>query len=174
MNHRRSLLAPARPNRDSGAMRRLIGMAILALVIGCALGAGTASAASRGFKVMNNSDNDLTVLAAQTIVEPPCAGCAPVHFDIGFEGRPKDGSTLEPEAIDRWELKHWFNPFKQGPHYAAELIYKINGTPAAVVWNIYTYNYSNESNCELHGELSVILKFGCKAKGLNLEFHNAN
>jgi hypothetical protein len=174
MNHRRSLLAPAQPNRDSGAMRRLIGVAILALVIGCALAAGTASADSRGFKVTNNSNNDLTVIAAQRIVAPPCPGCTPVAFEMEFEGRPKDGSTLKPAAIDRWELKHWFSFFSQGPHYAAELIYKINGTPAVVVWKIYTYNYSNESTCELYGELPVIVKFGCKAQGLNLEFHNAN
>jgi len=175
MNHRRSILAPAQPNRDSGAMRWLIGMAILALVIGCALGAGTASAASRSFRVTNNSNNDLTVLAAQTIVEPPCPGCTPHAFEMEFEGRPKDGSTLKHTTwFQNWELKHWFNPFYPGPHYAAELIYKINGTPAAVVWDIYTYNFSNESTCELHGELPVIVKFGCKAEGLKLEFHDAN
>lgn len=139
----------------------------------CALAAGNASADSRGFKVTNNSDNDLTVLAAQRIVEPPCAGCAPVAFEMEFEGRPKDESTLRPTGIDDWELKYWFSLFSQGPHYAAELVYKINGTPAVVVWKIYTYNYSNESTCELHGELPVIVKFGCKAEGLKLEFHNA-
>jgi hypothetical protein len=90
-----------------------------------------------------------------------------------FEGRPRDGATLKPAGINAWELKYWFNPFRQRPGYAAELIYKINGTPAVVVWNIYTYNFSNESTCELHGELPVIVKFGCKAQGLNLEFYNA-
>jgi hypothetical protein len=64
--------------------------------------------------------------------------------------------------------------FSPGPHYAAELIYRINGTPAVVIWKIYTYNYSNESTCALYGELPIIVKFGCKAEGRSLEFHNAN
>lgn len=155
-------------------MRRLVGVAILVLVLGCALAAGTASADSRGFKVTNKSNNALTVLTAQRVVEAPCAGCAPVSFEMEFEGRPKDGATLKPAGTNAWELKYWFSLFNQGPHYAAEVIYKINGTPAAVVWNIYTYNFSNESTCELHGELPVIVKFGCKAQGLNLEFYDAS
>jgi hypothetical protein len=140
----------------------------------CALAAGTASADSRGFRVTNHSNNDLTVLAAQRIVEPPCAGCTPVAFEMDFEGRPKDESTLNPTGVDDWELKYWFGFFSQGPHYAAEVIYRIKGTPAVVIWKIYTYNYSNESTCELHGELPVIAKFECKAEGLSLEFHDAN
>jgi hypothetical protein len=147
---------------------------VFVAVFCCALAAGTASADSRGFKVTNSSNNDLTVLAAQHIVEPPCPGCTPVRFEMEFEGRPKDASTLKPAGIDDWELKYWFSIFNQGPHYAAEVIYQINGTPAVVIWKIYTYNYSNESTCQLYGELPVIFKFGCKAEGLNLEFHNAS
>jgi hypothetical protein len=147
---------------------------VLVLVFSCALAAGTARADSRGFKVTNNSNNDLTVLAAQRRVEPPCPGCTPVRFEMEFEGRPKDGSTLKPTGIDDWELKYWFSIFNQGPHYAAEVIYQIKGTPAVVIWNIYTYNYSNESTCQLYGELPVIAKFGCKAEGLNLQFLNAS
>ncbi|MBS1863136.1 MAG: hypothetical protein JSS68_15665 [Actinobacteria bacterium] len=158
----------------ASAVRRLVGMAILALALCSALAAGTASADSRGFKVRNNSNNELTVAAAQRIVEAPCAGCSPATYEMAFEGRPKDQSTLKPGAIDDWELKHWFSLFNQGPHYAAELVYKINGTPAVVIWKIYTYNYSNESTCELHGELPVIVKFGCKAEGLKLDFHDAS
>jgi hypothetical protein len=146
---------------------------LLVSVFVCALAAGTASADSRGFKVTNHSNNDLTVLAAQRIVEPPCAGCTPVAFEMEFEGRPKDESTLKPTGVDDWELKYWFSFFSQGPHYAAELIYRIKGTPAVVIWKIYTYNFSNESTCELYGELPVIVKFGCKAEGLSLEFHDA-
>jgi hypothetical protein len=147
---------------------------VLVSVFCCALAAGTASADSRGFKVTNNSNNDLTVVAAQHLVEPPCPGCNPARFEMEFEGRPKDASTLKPAGIDDWELKYWFSIFNQGPHYAAEVIYQINGTPAVVIWKIYTYNYSNESTCQLFGELPVIVKFGCKAEGLNLEFHNAS
>jgi hypothetical protein len=147
---------------------------LLVSVFVCARAAGTARADSRGFRVTNHSNNDLTVLAAQQIVEPPCAGCTPVAFEMEFEGRPKDESKLEPTGVDDWELKYWFGFFSQGPHYAAEVIYRIKGTPAVVIWKIYTYNYSNESTCELHGELPVISKFECKAEGLKLEFHDAN
>lgn len=171
---RRSTAAPkAAGPKGARAVRRLTAVTVLVLVLCGALAAGTASADSRGFKVTNDSTNDLTVLAAQHVVEAPCAGCAPAAFEMAFEGRPKDNSTLKPHGIDDWELKHWFSIFSQGPHYAAELIYKINGTPAVVVWKIYTYNFSNESTCELHGELPVIVKFGCKAEGLKLEFHDA-
>jgi hypothetical protein len=162
------------PRRFLSSKAITLATVMLVSVFVCALAAGTASADSRGFRVKNNSDNDLTVVAAQRIVESPCAGCAPTAFEMEFEGRPKDESKLEPTGVDDWELKYWFGFFSQGPHYAAEVIYKINGTPAAVIWKIYTYNYSNESTCALHGELPVISKFECKAEGLNLEFHNAS
>ncbi len=60
--------------------------------------AGTASAASRGFKLTNHSDHELNLVAVQKIVRPPCQGCIPLPYEMKFEGRPKDGSALKTGA----------------------------------------------------------------------------
>jgi hypothetical protein len=151
--------------------------AVLVSVLLCALGAGSASAASRGFKLTNASDHELKLVAVQRIVRSECSGCIPLPFAMEFEGRPKDGSTLKSGATHDWELKYGFG-ISQGPYYAAELIYDIAGgkvgTEPVVVFKIYTYAYSNESTCQLHGaDEEFVAGFECKAEGLKLTFRNA-
>jgi hypothetical protein len=156
---------------------KAIGLAtVLALVLLCVV-VSTASAASRGFKLTNHSDHELTLVAAQKIVRSPCQGCIPLPYEMKFEGRPKDGSALKTDAIDDWELEYSFGLPNQ-VQYAAELIYRINGgnlgTENAAVFKIYTYAYSNESTCKLTGgDKAFVARFDCKAEGLKLEFLNA-
>jgi hypothetical protein len=154
-------------------MRKLMGICVLILVLGCALAAGDAGAASRGFKLTNDSKSELTLLAVQHILGP-CSGCIPLPYDMEFEGRPKDKSSLKTGETADWELKHAFT-LSSNPNYAAELIYKIAGgatnTEETVVWKIYTYNFSNESTCHLYGaDEALLAKLECKAEGLKLEF----
>ncbi|MCW2978812.1 MAG: hypothetical protein JWO14_539 [Solirubrobacterales bacterium] len=148
---------------------------VLVLVLLCAA-AGTASASSRGFRLTNHSDHALKLLAVQHIV-PPCPGCIPLAYEMEFEGRPEEGAALKAGATHDWELEYGFG-LTQGPHYAAELVYRIDGgnlgTENVVVWKIYTYTYSNESTCQLFGgDKALLAKFECKAEGLTLDFLNA-
>ena len=65
-----------------------------------------------------------------------------------FEGRPKDGSSLQPGKSETWDLKYGFSIFG-GVQYAANFSYKVQGTDAVVDYNIYTYSTSNESSCKV-------------------------
>jgi hypothetical protein len=156
-------------------MRRLVGLMILATVLGGVFAAGPASAASRGFELQNKSSTDLVLIGAQVIVEAPrCTTCESEAIAMEFEGRPADGSTLKQGSVDDWELKYGFGFHWHVPQYAAELVYKIPGAPdtTVAIWKIYTYDTENESSCEMFGTESVLQKYNCVAQGLNLEFYD--
>jgi hypothetical protein len=148
---------------------------LVAVVLGCALAAsmlaaGTASAASRGFKLHNKSSVELKLIEAKAVPSFVCNShvhCVPSHYPIDFEGRPGDGSVLKPNGTDTWELKYKFSLFG-GTGYAANLWYKIVGTNDEVTYQIETYNTSNESSCKVIGTQ----KYTCVAGGTDLEFKN--
>ncbi len=156
-------------------MRKSLGLAVLAVVLGSALAAGSASAASRGFELENSSGTAIVLQRPQRISEPPrCTTCEQRAIPMAFEGRPADGATLPFRKIHDWELDYYFGSHWHIPQYAAELFYEIppeQGLPKAiVVYRIYTYILENESTCELFGSHKVVAKYGCKADGLQLEF----
>jgi hypothetical protein len=125
--------------------------------------AGTASAASRGYRLHNNSDKTLELVSATALPATLCNGfiCVNTHHPIAFEGRPSDGSTLKPGAVDAWELKYQFQNT-----YAAELKYKVLGTDAIVTYTIETSTYTNDSACKVAPPSAG----KCTAGGLQLGF----
>lgn len=132
------------------------------------LSAGPASAASRGFKLKNTSNVDLTLEAAKPVPTVTCANigrCVETKYPMDFEGRPGNGSVLKPNATQTWELKYGFSPFG-GVQYAADLWYEIEGTHATVEYRIEVYSTTNESSCKVHGSS----KYSCAAGGTNLTF----
>src|SRR5690349_15324733 len=98
---------------------------VLVIVIGCVLAAallvaGPASAASRGFKLHNESNHGLVLEAAKPVPAYKCLDlrlCVPTHNRMDFEGRPADGAVLHPGHTHDWELKYGFSPFG-GVQYA--------------------------------------------------------
>jgi hypothetical protein len=143
--------------------RTRIGMS--AVLLACAT-AGTllnqtavASAASRGFKVKNDSKYDIRVVGASPVPAVLCGGfdvesfgCVPASYDIGFEGRPADGTVVRPGGEQTWELKYYYNVgdlFGTAYNYAAKVKYKIAGTDGNFEATIKTSNYSNDSTCEV-------------------------
>jgi hypothetical protein len=147
----------------------------LIAILGCVLTAsmlvaGPASAASRGFKLRNKSNVELKLVEAKTVPTYVCNStvhCVPSYYPMDFEGRPGDGSTLNPNGTDTWELKYKFS-IVGGVGYAANLWYKIAGTDDMVTYQIETYNTSNESSCKVIGTA----KYTCVAGGTDLEFKN--
>jgi hypothetical protein len=142
---------------------------VLAIMLGCValtalLFAGSASAASRGYRLHNNSDKTLELVSATALPATVCNGfiCVATHHPIAFEGRPSDGSTLKPDAVDGWELKYKF----QETH-AAELKYKVLGTDAIVTYTIETSTYTNDSACKVTPPSAG----KCTAGGLQLSFN---
>jgi hypothetical protein len=142
---------------------------LLAVVLGCAalgalLTAGPASAASRGYKLHNLSDNKLKLDKAARLPKVLCNGsiCVPTESQMAFEGRPDNGDVLNPGKVHSWELKYSF-----GDTYAARLSYDIVGMPgASVEWTIETSTFSNDSACKV-----VPASAGkCTAEGLKLTF----
>jgi hypothetical protein len=157
------------------ATRKSVGLAVLLVVLGSVLAAGSASAASRGFELENSSGTDIVLQQPQRITEPPrCTTCEQRLIPMAFEGRPADGATLPFRKIHDWELDYYFGAHWHIPQYAAELVYEIpaeQGQPKAiVVYRIYTYILENESTCELFGPHKAVAKYGCSAEGLQLEF----
>jgi hypothetical protein len=150
--------------RRSGSLAVLLAVvAVLGL-----LSAGTASAASRGFKLKNTSDVDLKLEAAKPVPTVVCANairCVETKYPMDFEGRPDNGSVLRPNATHTWELKYGFSPFG-GVQYAADLWYDIEGTNATVEYKLEVYSTTNESSCKVHGSS----KYSCSAGGTNLTF----
>jgi hypothetical protein len=148
---------------------------LIAVVLGCVLAAsmlvaGPASAASRGFKIQNKSSVELKLVEAKSVPTYVCNStvhCVPTHYPMEFEGRPGDGSVLQPNGTDTWELKYKFNLFG-GVGYAANLWYKIVGTEDMVTYQIETYSTSNESSCKVIGTK----KYTCVAGNTDLEFKN--
>jgi hypothetical protein len=146
---------------------------VLAMVTGCVLGAvlvtaGPASAASRGFKLHNESNHALTLEAAKPVPAYKCLDlrlCVPTHNPMDFEGRPANGAVLDPGHTHQWELKYGFS-LNGGVQYAADLWYKISGTSGTVEYTIETWSTSNESACRVHGAAH----FTCTAAGTKLTF----
>lgn len=146
---------------------------LIAVAVGCVLAVsllvvGSASAASRGFRLHNKSNVELQLIEAKKVPTFVCNNtvhCVPTHYEMDFEGRPGDGSIVQPGGSQVWELKYRFNIFG-GIQYAAELWYKIAGTNDKVSYQIETYPTSNESSCKVHGTQ----KYTCSAGGTSLEF----
>lgn len=141
-------------------------MAVVA-VLGL-LSAGPASAESRGFKIHNTSKVALKLEAAKPVPTFVCGNigrCVETKYPMDFEGRPANGSTLDPGGSQTWELKYGFSIFG-GVQYAADLWYDIAGTNATVEYKIEVYSTTNESSCKVHGSS----KYTCSAGGTNLTF----
>ena len=140
---------------------------VLAAVL---LTAAPASAASRGFKLHNESNHVLRLEAAKPVPTYVCVDltrCVPTHYQMAFEGRPANGTVLNPGHTHDWELKYAFSPFG-GVQYAANLWYEISGTSATVEYTIETWSTSNESSCRVSGASH----FTCTAAGTRLTFKN--
>jgi hypothetical protein len=141
---------------------------------------GLASAASRGFRVLNVSSHSLRVVSAKAVPSVFCYGtssedfgCQQSFYQMAFEGRPADGTVLTGGHTQRWELKYYFNfadYFGAQYNYAAKLTYKVVGTAATYFEaTIFTSNYVNDSSCK------IIPKQGprgnrCTAAGLRVTF----
>jgi hypothetical protein len=146
---------------------------VLAIMIGCVLAAalltaGPATAASRGFKLHNESNHALTLEAAKPVPTYTCLDlthCIPTHNRMDFEGRPANDAVLNPGGTHDWELKYSFSIYG-GIQYAANLWYKIAGTSGTVEYTIETWSTSNESSCRVHGTSM----FTCTATGTKLTF----
>jgi hypothetical protein len=123
----------------------------LAIMLSCVamtalLFAGSANAASRGYRLHNKSDQTLKLIGASRLPTVLCNGfiCVNTEHPMDFEGRPADDSLLKPGATDAWELKYKF-----GDTYAAELKYKVVGSDAVVTYTIETSTYTNDSACKV-------------------------
>jgi hypothetical protein len=93
-------------------------------------GGGPASAASRGFTLDNKSNVALKLYAVEPVPAFTCVDpgvCHRFEYPIDFEGRPDEGSVLNPGRSHRFELRYTFDIFG-GVQYAANLWYKIHGT----------------------------------------------
>ena len=149
--------------RNRKARARALAIGLTCIAAAALFVAGPASAASRGYVLHNKSSHTLEVKGASRLPNTICnAGiCVRTEHPMEFEGRPGDGSTVAPNATDRWELKYHF-----GNTYAAALKYKIVGTDATVEYTIETTTFSNNSACKV-----VPASAGkCSAAGLNLSF----
>jgi hypothetical protein len=91
--------------------------------------------------------------------------CFPTYYPMNFEGRPIDGTEVQPGKSDRWELKYVFSP-AAGVRYAANIAYEVKGTSAVVNYHIYTYSTSNESSCKV----TPASAGRCTAEGVHLTF----
>jgi hypothetical protein len=137
---------------------------------GALLTAGPASAASRGFKVHNESSQALHLEAVKRVPTYVCANpglCVPTHYSMAFEGRPPDGSVLHPSGVQTFELKYGFS-LLGGVQYAANLWYKIGNTGHNVEYTIEVYSTVNESACKVHPATAG----RCTAEGTKLTFKN--
>ena len=133
--------------------------------------AGSANAASRGFKLRNESRQKLRLLGVNRVARFVCHGipvkvCDDEFFDMEFEGRPGNGALLNPGGVHNWELKYSFDigHLIGQTNYAARLTYKIEGTNGVVEVEIRTTNYANNSECNVIGDAS----FSCRAEGTNV------
>jgi hypothetical protein len=132
------------------------------LVLGALFFAGPASAYSRGFRLTNTGDKTLTLIDASRVPAKLCNGyhCVQSHHPMSFEGRPKDGSTLKPGAVDVWELQYL--PFEI---YGAILKYEVGDHLGVVEYTIETSTSSNDSSCKVTPGAGK-----CTAGGLGLSF----
>jgi hypothetical protein len=155
-------------SRSNGRRAGTAAVLLAAVAILGLLSAGTASAASRGFKLENTSEVALKLEAAKPVPTVVCGNigrCVETKYPMEFEGRPDNGSVVNPGDSQSWELKYGFSPFG-GVQYAADLWYEIAGTNATVEYKIEVYSTSNESLCKVHGSS----KYSCSAAGTKLTF----
>ena len=148
----------------------LAALPLVGTLAGALLTAGSASAASRGFIIRNDSDTAITVVGARAIPTYACFDfkCVPTFYPIDFsEGRPPDGDVLTPRSTNAWELKYGFD-IRGGVQFAANVVYRINGTGATVEYTMYVFPTSNDSFCKVIGTT----KFTCSAEGRDLTFKN--
>jgi hypothetical protein len=155
--------------RVNGGRRAGIAAALLAMatLVGL-LSAGPASAESRGFRIHNTSNTALKLEGSVPVPMHVCGNlghCIPTHVPMEFEGRPSDGSTLQPGATAAWELKYGFSLFG-GIQYASDIWYEVPGTSARVEFEIEVWSYTNESRCKVVGTS----RYTCAARGLQLSF----
>jgi hypothetical protein len=139
---------------------------------GALLAAGPASADSRGFKLHNDSRQNLKLISVNRldhVVCPTFGGeCHYEFYDMAFEGRPADGTVLNPGGVNTWELKYEFrigHIFGQ-TNFGARLTYRIEGKDALMEVEIQTTNYANDSACNVIQDRSDT----CTAEGLNVTF----
>ena len=160
MNEVRSLKTKRR-----GEMVAFLLVALAALGL---LSAGPASAASRGFSLHNLSHAMLKLEAVKPVPTGLCSStshCVKPYYPMAFEGRPDDGSEIEPDAWEIFELKYGFSPLG-GIQYAADLRYGIEGTNATVEYRIEVWSTANTSECKVHGSS----KYSCTARDTRLTF----
>jgi hypothetical protein len=146
------------------------GARALAIMLSCVamaalVFAGSANAASRGYRLHNRSSHTLKLEGASPLPTVLCNGaiCVKTSHPMDFEGRPGDGSMLKPGATDAWELKYSF-----GNTYAAELKYQVVGSSATVIYTIETSTFSNDSACKVTPSSAG----KCSASGISLSFEN--
>jgi hypothetical protein len=149
--------------RRIGARTGVLTLALICVAAGALFVAGPASAASRGYTLTNKSDKTLKLVGASNMPATVCNGfiCVETSHPMDFEGRPGDGSTIKPNANDRWELKYGF-----GQTYAAVLKYDVVGSDATVTYTIETTSYSNNSACKVTPPSAG----KCNAGGLQMAF----
>lgn len=146
------------------------GTLLACVLAGALLAAGPASAASRGFRLHNQSTHALQLETASQLPRVLCNSvlCVPTHYPIDFEGRPHDGAVLQPGGTHAWELKYGFSLILHETQYAAVLRYKIVGTGGTVEYTIQTTPTANDSACKvIPAQVGV-----CTAGGLALSFRN--
>jgi len=145
-------------------------LAALALV-GTLLTAGSASAASRGFIIRNDSNTAITVAGARAIPRVICIGfkCVPgSNYPIDFsEGRPPDGDVLTPRSTHAWELKYGFDIWRDPVRGRCGVQDQRHGRYRGYL--MYVYPTSNDSLCKVIGTT----KFTCSAEGRDLTFKNS-
>lgn len=144
---------------------RALGIMLGCVAMAALVFAGSASAASRGYKLQNNSGHTLKLDKAAPLPTVLCNGtiCAKTEHPMDFEGRPGDGALLHPGGAHHWELKYVF-----GNTYAAELKYSVVGSSAIVTYTIETSTFSNDSACKVTPPSAG----KCSANGLSLAFNN--
>jgi hypothetical protein len=129
------------------------------------LTAAPASAESRGFVVTNNSSATLRLQHVKAVDCDSYILCPYGNYPFDFEGRPHNGTEIEPKGSQRFELKYRFS-FLHMIQYAAEITYKIEKSNDRVEVYIETTPSSNNSRCEV-----VPASAGrCTAAGTNITF----
>lgn len=145
-------------------------------VAGALLTAGPATAASRGFRLHNNSRHALRLESATHVPRVICGPgsssihCVPAHYPMQFEGRPGNGAVLKPGGPPQaWELKYSFDLVHLLTiQFAAKLTYKIEGTDGTVEYVIATTPTTSDSECRV-----IPAHVGrCTGDGLKLTFSN--
>jgi hypothetical protein len=144
------------PRGGTGWRQRVLGnsasrgvLALGCVLAGALLTAGPASAASRGYKLYNQSTRTLRVESATPLEAWLCDNqvlhvCLTNGFyALDFEGRPRDGQLLPGRALNGqlsapqdWELKYGLTT-----SYGALLKYKILGTDGFVEYGILNKFY---------------------------------